>query len=76
MIPTGYPVNTWGDFDFVLLPIWWIRHRLLHQGEYSVFVAKERRTFGGLYKVLEQRRGMELEEARRVATEIAEQLSR
>lgn len=63
VLPTGYPVNSWGEGDFLFLPFWWLRHRLLHNGEYSVAVHQQRKFWGG-DRVVNRQSGMSLEAAR------------
>lgn len=70
VVPAGYPVNDWDDAGFVLMPLWWLRHRLTPE-KYSVVVRRKGRFFQGWNKVVRRERGFDLATARRRAQELA-----
>jgi hypothetical protein len=64
VVPEGYPINDWGDGELLLMPIWWLRRRLLHRNRFCVIVHRKGTLFQGWNRKVEKAGALTLAEAR------------
>lgn len=75
VVPRGMPTQDWDVLGVVVYPLGWLRHRLLHRGEYKVVVLEQRR-HGWLDKTLHRTSGVTLDAAKHEAKRLAAEWSR